>query len=99
MERSIRVAAEGASFWSAPAERSGDGAFARVRTATAARIPTSCAAAESKAAWRFASRGTPKCWTGIGYAASQRGFQRNGRWMPPGAAHLKHWLVIGQVIR
>src|SRR5688572_3995316 len=45
-------------FWSALAERSGDGAFARLQTF--GKFVTSGACAESKAAWRFASRRTPK---------------------------------------
>jgi hypothetical protein len=59
----------GASFWSAPAERSGDGALDFRRGAEAGLRRG--ASAESKAAWRFASRlpaeasaqagRTPKC--------------------------------------
>jgi len=45
-------------FWSAPAERNCDGAFARLQTA--GKLLTFRACAESKAAWRFASRRTPK---------------------------------------
>src|SRR5438874_6154209 len=46
------------AFWSAPAERSGDGAWARLRSSR--KLGPLCTPAESKAAWRFASRRTPK---------------------------------------
>jgi hypothetical protein len=49
--------APGQGMWSAPAERSDDGALARRRTA---KEPPGATAAKSKAAWRFASRRTPK---------------------------------------
>jgi hypothetical protein len=58
---SIPWARDAASFWSAPAERSGDGALDGFRTVveTLAGLIRSTFA-ESKAAWRFASRRTPK---------------------------------------
>ena len=47
-----------AKLWSAPAERSGDGALDLRGPGNAGFMLATCA--ESKAAWRFASRRTPK---------------------------------------